>query len=121
MRLILTLGIGVLLVISLMGGQVLQEGYISKKEIPGLGTVLIWGRKERPPYPSVELLKPQHTVIVDGHFLLRRGSQRTMGLRPEDLEQLIYDLEEIPGWITAPPPESMHKKNLRSSRSSHNY
>jgi len=110
MRLILTLGIGVLLVISLMEGQVLQEGYIGKKEIPGLGTVLIWGRKERPPYPSVELLKPQHTVIVDGHFLLRRGSQRTMGLRPEDLEQLIYDLEEIPGWITAPPPESMHKK-----------
>jgi hypothetical protein len=93
-----------------MEGQVLQEGYIGKKEIPGLGTVLIWGRKERPPYPSVELLKPQHTVIVDGHFLLRRGSQRTMGLRPEDLEQLIYDLEEIPGWITAPPPESMHKK-----------
>jgi hypothetical protein len=51
-----------------MEGQVLQEGYIGKKEIPGLGTVLIWGRKERPPYPSVELLKPQHTVIVDGHF-----------------------------------------------------
>jgi len=48
MRLILTLGIGVLLVISLMEGQVLQEGYIGKKEIPGLGTVLIWGAKRAP-------------------------------------------------------------------------
>jgi len=33
-----------------------------------------------------------------------------MELRPEDLEQLTYDLEEIPGWIAVPPPESIHKE-----------
>jgi len=112
MRIVFALGIGTLLVISLVGGQALQEGYIGKREIPGVGTVLTWERKERPPYPPFEFLKPQQTIIVDGHFLLYRGrkSQRTMGLRPEDLEQLTYDLEEIPNWIAVPPPESMHKE-----------
>jgi len=48
MRVVLALGIGILLVISLVGGEALQEGYIGKREILGLGTVLIWGAKRAP-------------------------------------------------------------------------
>ena len=61
------------------------------------------------PYPQ---LAPGQKVFVEGQFLIERGRMGTMGITADDLEQLIYGIEEIPGWIAFPPPEDVIVKGL---------
>jgi hypothetical protein len=61
------------------------------------------------PYPN---LAPGQEVFVEGKFLIERGSKATMNITTDDLEQLTYGLDEIPGWIVFPPPREVISKTL---------
>jgi len=61
------------------------------------------------PYPN---LAPGQEVFAEGKFLIERGSKGTMNITADDLEQLTYGLDEIPGWIVFPPPREIISKTL---------
>jgi hypothetical protein len=61
----------------------------------------------QPPYPK---LAPGQRNFVEGQFLIERGSRGTMDITADDLEQLTYGIEEIPGWVAFPPTEDVLEK-----------
>jgi hypothetical protein len=84
-------------------GKTMQFGVALMLAIPlALGLLF-----SQPPYPK---LAPGQKIFVEGQFLIERGSKGTMDITADDLEQLTYGIEEIPGWIVFPPPEDVIEK-----------
>lgn len=54
-------------------------------------------------YPTVS---PGQEIRVNGVLIYHGGKEATMGLTADDLEQLIYGVDEIPDYTVVPNPDN---------------
>jgi len=63
-------------------------------------------------YPSLKSLKPGQEVKSNGVYIIRGNAERSLGLTIQDMEDLIYGVEEIPSFAPVPNPYNGNHTNI---------
>ncbi len=76
-------------------------------QVMGFLTILAYLALGQPQYP---LLQPGQSIQVGGVYIVR--GKFPFGLTAQDMEDLIYGVEEIPGFISVPNPYNGNHTNI---------